>query len=178
MSITAQLPALQVVVPMLTAPILVLLRDARLAWLAAVITSIMTLIIAVALASAVLGGMTITYDMGGWAAPYGIELRVDALSATLLLVVSGASTLALLAGRSSLTRQIGGERLPLFLAAWLLALSGLVGILVSGDAFNIFVFMEISSLATYILVAGGLSAVRCRPSSSTSLPAPWERRST
>ncbi len=155
MSITAQLPALQVVVPMLTAPILVLLRDARLAWLAAVITSIMTLIIAVALASAVLGGMTITYDMGGWAAPYGIELRVDALSATLLLVVSGASTLALLAGRSSLTRQIGGERLPLFLAAWLLALSGLVGILVSGDAFNIFVFMEISSLATYILVAGG-----------------------
>src|SRR5690606_14556685 len=37
----------------------------------------------------------------------------------------------------------------------LLALAGLCGIVVSGDAFNIFVFMEISSLATYILVAGG-----------------------
>lgn len=155
MSLTAQLPALQVVVPMLTAPILVLLRDARLAWLAAVVTSIMTLIISIKLASLVLAGEVISYDMGNWAAPYGIELRVDALSAVLLLVVSGASTLALLAGRFSLTQQVGSERLPLFLAAWLLALAGLIGILVSGDAFNIFVFMEISSLATYILVAGG-----------------------
>jgi multicomponent Na+:H+ antiporter subunit D len=155
MNLLTQLPALQVVVPMLTAPILVLLRDARLAWLAAVVTSLMTLAISIALASSVLAGSTISYDMGAWAAPYGIELRVDALSAVLLLVVSGASTLALLAGRLSLAQQVGNERLPLFLAAWLLALAGLVGILVSGDAFNIFVFMEISSLATYILVAGG-----------------------
>lgn len=151
----AHLPALQVVVPMLTAPVLVLLHDARLCWLAALLTSAMSFAIAVALTVAVLAGADIHYDMGGWAAPYGIELRVDALSAVLLLVSTGASTLALLAGRDSLLGQIGRARQSLFYAAWLLALAGLAGILVSGDAFNIFVFMEISSLATYILVAGG-----------------------
>ncbi|MEE4173696.1 MAG: monovalent cation/H+ antiporter subunit D family protein [Xanthomonadales bacterium] len=155
MSVTAHLPALQVVVPMLTAPVLVLLRDARLCWIAALLTSATSFAIAVALAAGVLDGMDIRYAMGNWAAPYGIELRVDALSAILLLATTGASTLALLGGRRSLLREIGDARLPLFLAAWLLALAGLVGILVSGDAFNIFVFMEISSLATYILVSGG-----------------------
>jgi multicomponent Na+:H+ antiporter subunit D len=157
MSVTAHLPALQVVVPMLTAPVLVLLRDARLCWVAALLTSAMSFAIAVALTGAVLSGTDISYAMGGWAAPYGIELRIDELSAVLLLVTTGASTLALLAGRESLVAQVGAARQPLFLAAWLLALAGLVGILISGDAFNIFVFMEISSLATYILVAGGPS---------------------
>ena len=94
-------------------------------------------------------------EIGGWAAPYGIALRVDAFSALLLLIVTGASTTALLAARHSIDDAIEPHRQPMFYAAWLLALAGLVGILVSADAFNIFVFMEISSLASYILVAGG-----------------------
>ena len=155
MELIKQLPALQIAVPMLTAPVVALLADARLSWLAATVTSIMTLAIAITVTGQVLDHGTLTYAMGGWAAPHGIELRIDELSALLLLVVSGASTLTLLAGRASLSGQIGTERMPLFMAAWLLALAGLVGILVSGDAFNIFVFMEISSLATYILVSGG-----------------------
>jgi multicomponent Na+:H+ antiporter subunit D len=93
--------------------------------------------------------------MGSWPAPYGIELRVDALSAMLLLVVTGASTVALIGGRQSLDAQIEADRQPYFFAAWLLALAGLSGILVAADAFNIFVFMEISSLASYVLIAGG-----------------------
>jgi multicomponent Na+:H+ antiporter subunit D len=93
--------------------------------------------------------------MGSWPAPYGIELRVDALSALLLLVVTGASTVALVSGRQSLDAQIEADRQPYFFAAWLLALAGLSGILVAADAFNIFVFMEISSLASYVLIAGG-----------------------
>ncbi len=155
MSITAQLPALQIVVPMLTAPVLVLLRDARLCWLTALLTSAITFAMAVSLTGSVLDGVEVRYAMGGWAAPYGIELVVDELSALLLLIITGASTLALLAGRASLLAQIGAERMSLFMAAWILALTGLVGIVISGDAFNIFVFMEISSLATYILVSGG-----------------------
>ncbi len=155
MNLTAHLPALQVVVPLLTAPVLVLLRDARLAWMAALLASITAFATAVSITGAVLDGQVLSYAMGGWAAPYGIELRVDELSAVLLLVVTGASSLALLAGRMSLLEQVGERRMSLYFAAWLLALAGLVGILVSGDAFNIFVFMEISSLATYILIAGG-----------------------
>ena len=93
--------------------------------------------------------------MGCWPAPFGIELVVDAFSALLLLIVTGASSLALLAGAQSLDKDIDPTRQPLFYAAWLLALAGLAGILVTGDAFNIFVFMEISSLASYVLISGG-----------------------
>jgi len=149
------LPALQVVVPMLVAPLVVLLRPRGLAWAASTAASVLAFVVAIELMLQVLGAGPVGYLMGSWPAPYGIELRVDALSALLLLVVTGASTLALVGGRESLDTQIEADRQPYFYAAWLLALSGLSGILVAADAFNIFVFMEISSLASYVLIAGG-----------------------
>ena len=63
--------------------------------------------------------------------------------------------MALLAGSRSVDADIHESRQPLFYAAWLLALAGLSGIPVAADAFNIFVFMEISSLASYVIIAGG-----------------------
>jgi len=149
------LPALQVVVPMLVAPMVVLLRPRGLAWAASTAASVLAFVIAIELTLQVLGAGPVGYLMGSWPAPYGIELRVDALSALLLLVVTGASTVALVGGRQSLDAQIEADRQPYFFAAWLLALAGLSGILVAADAFNIFEFMEISSLASYVLIAGG-----------------------
>ena len=149
------LPALQVVVPMLMAPLVVLLRPRGLAWAACTMASVLTFAIALQLVQGVLAGETATYLMGSWPAPYGIELKVDALSALLLLVVTGASLFTLIGGRESLDAQIDTGRQPFFYAAWLLALAGLSGIVVAADAFNIFVFMEISSLASYVLIAGG-----------------------
>ena len=149
------LPAMQVIVPLLSAPLVLLLQPRGLAWAAATAASLFAFAIAVMLTLGVLDGQYFQYYMGNWPAPYGIELGVDAFSALVLLVVTGASALALLAGRKSLDADIEKERQPLFYAAWLLALAGLVGIPVSADAFNIFVFMEISSLASYVLIAGG-----------------------
>ena len=154
-ALAQHLPALQVVVPMLVAALVVLLRPRGLAWAAATAASVLAFAIAVQLVQAVLEGGPVGYLMGSWPAPYGIELKVDALSALLLLAVTGASVLALVGGRDSLDRQIEVGRQPYFYAAWLLALAGLSGIVVAADAFNIFVFMEISSLASYVLVAGG-----------------------
>jgi len=149
------LPALQVVVPLLTAPLVILLRPRGLAWAAATSASLVAFLIAAQLTAGVLDGREYRYALGGWSAPYGIELLVDSFSALLLLVLTGASAVALLAGKASIDRQIEVQRQPLFFSAWLLVLAGLAGILVAADAFNIFVFMEISSLASYILVAGG-----------------------
>ena len=154
-SLEFHLPALQVAVPMLLAPVVVLLRPRGLAWAAATAASLMAFAISVALTQGVLDGHVFRYAMGGWEVPYGIGLRVDRFSALLLLLVTGASSIALLAGRRSVDQAIESERQPLFYAAWLLVVAGLAGILVSGDAFNIFVFMEISSLASYVVVAGG-----------------------
>ena len=154
-ALTAHLPALQVIVPMLMAPFVVLLRARSLPWAAATATSLLAFAIAIQLSMIVLGGSPVTYQMGSWAAPYGIELQVDALSALVLLVITGASSVTLIGGRESLAAIISADREPFFFAAWLLALAGMAGIVVSADAFNIFVFMEISSLASYVLVAGG-----------------------
>lgn len=155
MDLTAHLPALQVVVPMLSAPLVVLLQPRGLAWAGATVAALASFAIALALTIAVLDGQPQVYAMGGWPAPYGIALGVDAFSALVLLVVTGAGAASLLAARPSIDQQIEQERQPLFYSAWLLGLAGLVGIVVSADAFNIFVFMEISSLASYILIAGG-----------------------
>jgi multicomponent Na+:H+ antiporter subunit D len=140
---------------MLSAPLVLLLQPRGLAWAAATVASAFAFAIAIVLTLGVLDGNNFSYDMGSWPAPYGIELGVDAFSAIVLLVVTGASALALLAGFHTLDAEIETERQPLFYAAWLLALAGLNGILVSADAFNIFVFMEISALASYVLIAGG-----------------------
>ena len=154
-NLAQHLPALQVVVPMLVAPFVILLRPRGLAWAAATAASILAFAVAVQLVLGVLTDGPASYLMGSWPAPYGIELKVDAFSALLLLTVTGTSVLALAGGRDSLDRQIDAGRQPYFYAAWLLALAGLSGIVVTADAFNIFVFMEISSLASYVLIAGG-----------------------
>ncbi len=153
--IDAHLPALQVVIPMLTAAFVVLLQPRGLAWLAALAASAVSFAIAISLAMTVLAGNTISYAMGSWPAPFGIALEIDSFSAVLLLVITGASTLVIAGGQASIDSEIKGDRQPYFYSAWLLAVAGFCGIVVAGDAFNIFVFMEISSLASYILVAGG-----------------------
>jgi multicomponent Na+:H+ antiporter subunit D len=155
MDITVHLPALQVIVPLLAAPLVLLLKPRGLAWAGATSVAVLSFCIALSMAVDVVGGAHFRYAMGGWAAPYGIELSIGAFSALVLLIVCGAAAFSLLAARHSVDRQIEGERQPLFYAAWLLALAGLAGIAVSADAFNIFVFMEISSLASYVLIAGG-----------------------
>jgi multicomponent Na+:H+ antiporter subunit D len=155
MDIEQHLPILQVIVPLLFAPLIVLLQPRGLAWMATVAVCGLSFAIAVNLAMLVHDGQVLEYNLGGWQPPFGIALRVDALSALLLLIVTGAATVAALGCRESFNQQIEAHRQPLFFAAWLLLLAGLVGMVATADAFNIFVFMEISSLAGYILIAGG-----------------------
>ena len=154
-TIEDHLPALQVVAPLIFAPLLVLLQPRGLAWAAATLVSLYAFVNAAMLAVGTLAGQTYTYKMGNWEPPFGIVLQVDALAALLLLIISGASVVALLAAQRSIDAQIEEERQPLFYAAWLLALAGLSGIVITADAFNVFVFMEISALASYVLIAGG-----------------------
>ena len=71
------------------------------------------------------------------------------------LIVSGVSALVLPYARRSVASEIAPGQLSLFYTCYLLCLSGLLGVTITGDAFNLFVFLEISSLSTYILVAMG-----------------------
>lgn len=153
--IAAHLPALQVVIPLLSAPACVLLYHGARVWWLAIGVSTAAFVIALALLAQVLDSGPVSYALGGWAAPWGIEYRVDALNALVLVLISGVSTIALLFARASVPREVAAERIYLFYTAWLLCLTGLLGIAVTGDAFNVFVFLEISSLASYALISFG-----------------------
>jgi multicomponent Na+:H+ antiporter subunit D len=154
-ALAGQLPALQVVAPLVAAPVCVLLYEPRRVWWLAFLVSVTSLAVALGLLGVVIGAGTVVYALGGWVAPWGIEFRIDALNALVLVLVSGLSVVTLVFARESVEREVPGERIYLFYTAWLLCLTGLVGIAITGDAFNVFVFLEISSLATYTLVAFG-----------------------
>lgn len=149
------LPALQVVLPLMAAPLCVLLRRAGLAWALFLVISWIGLGISFLLAVQVAVGGPIVYAMGGWAAPVGIVYRLDHLNALVLLVVSGIAAVLAPYARASVAAEIAPERAYLFYALLLLLLTGLLGITITGDAFNLFVFLEISSLSSYALIAMG-----------------------
>jgi multicomponent Na+:H+ antiporter subunit D len=155
-SLTAgHLPALAVVAPLVAAPACVLVHDSRRVWWIAFLVSVAAAACSGTMMFEVMGGGEIVYFLGGWAAPWGIEYRVDALNALVLVLVSGVSVVTLVFARDSIERELPEDRIYLFYTAWLLCLTGLLGIAITGDAFNVFVFLEISSLATYTLVSFG-----------------------
>jgi multicomponent Na+:H+ antiporter subunit D len=153
--ISAHLPALQVVVPLMSAPLCVLLRHRKLTWGLALIVTWTTLAIAIALLAQVMESGTIVYRMGDWAAPWGIEYRLDLLGAIILVIVSAIGSLVVPYARLSVENEVPEERIYLFYTMYLLCLTGLLGMAITGDAFNLFVFLEISSLSSYVLISLG-----------------------
>ena len=153
--ISVHLPVLQVVIALMAAPVCVLLRRPRLVWFLTVVVNWSTFAMAVALLQRVIAEGTISYAIGGWAAPWGIEYRLDLLSAFLALFLSGITAVVISSARVSVEREIASDRIYLFYCAYLLFLAGLLGVVITGDAFNLFVFVEISSLASYALVSLG-----------------------
>lgn len=150
-----QLPALQIVIPMLAAPICVLFRKALLCWGIALSANLLTVYVAWSLFLQVRSDGVIRYALGGWAAPTGIEYYVDMMNATMLLLVSFISCVVLVYAYKSVNKTVENRKHYLFYAAWMLCLTGLLGMCITGDAFNVFVFLEISSLSMYMLIAFG-----------------------
>ncbi len=155
MNLSPHLPALQVVIPLIAAPITVLLRRPSLAFATALIATWTAFAIAIALWLQVGQTGTISYAIGNWSPPWGIEYRVDQLSALMLVLVSGIASVVLPFSRTSIATEVSHEQHYLFYTMFTLCLTGLLGIAITGDAFNIFVFLEISSLSTYVLIALG-----------------------
>ena len=153
--ISHQLPILLIVVPMVAAPLCVLILHRKIVLPFAIAVCWVTFGIAVALLSQVVNSGPINYELGGWSAPYGIEYRVDHLSAFVMLFVSGVGALVMTYAAPSVEREIHRSRQYLFYAAYLLCMTGLLGMCITGDLFNLFVFLEISSLSSYALISLG-----------------------
>ena len=101
----------------------------------------------------------IDYFMGGWAPPWGIAFRIDHLAALMLLLLSFVTLLVGIYSKKSVLKELPAKEVP-FYAVYLLLVSGLTGLVSTADMFNLYVFLEISSLTSYALVSlGGGAAV-------------------
>lgn len=112
-----------------------------------------------ALAHVVANG-PVRYPFGGWAPPLGIEWRLDGLSALVLLLTHAVSWLVFLYAGPPAREHLAEKTVQLH-SLMLLLVSGLTGLTLSADLFNLFVFFEMSSLAGYALVgvAGGRALI-------------------
>ncbi len=97
---------------------------------------------------------TIRYFFGGWLPPVGIEYVLDPLSAFVVLVINFVAFIVLIHAGKINEIELESKQVP-FYAVVMLLLLGFNGIVLTGDFFNLFVFLEISSLSGYALIAIG-----------------------
>jgi multicomponent Na+:H+ antiporter subunit D len=144
---------LLVAVPILMAavPIALGLRFDRTGWSVTALTTVGLVAASAYLANAVYAEDRVVHVLGGWESPQGIgiELVADPFS-TLIVALVTVTSAALLA-----YTRIGGPRGNTFYAGYLLLVGGLIGLSLTGDVFNMFVFLEIVGLGTYAMISSG-----------------------
>jgi multicomponent Na+:H+ antiporter subunit D len=151
-----QYPALLVIVPLISAFLISAAGwvDRRLCFPIAVVALSLAAYSSVGLLMRVLDEGVIIYRLGGWPPPWGITYYVDHLNGLVLPVVAVVALLNLIASKKSIDREFPEKTGP-FYTLYILMVTGLLGIVVTGDAFNLYVLLEIASLTGYGLLAMG-----------------------
>ncbi|MFC7041930.1 proton-conducting transporter membrane subunit [Halonotius sp. GCM10025705] len=148
----ALLPLL-IAIPLLAAifPLLLGLRFDHAGWPVAMATSLLVAALAArftwAVSPAGSGPQRLVHDLAGYPAPYGIELVGDGLSAILVALIALVAVAVLVYARTT------GPDSNAFYSGFLLLTGGLLGMALTGDLFNLFVFLEIVGLVSYALIA-------------------------
>lgn len=156
------LPILIVALPLVATPLCALFKSQKIAWWIAQIVSVVVLLMSCQLLLAGLSGHILSYELGGWEPPFGIAYRLTPLNTFFVFLLALVATVMTFYARLSVLQELGGGRVDLFYALWMASLAGMIGIVVSDDLFNIFVFLEIASLSIYALIAcsSNIDAVR------------------
>jgi len=133
---------------------LVAWKREKLAWPTMMLASLISVGISIFNVFKVLNNGPVHYYMGNWVPPIGIEYVLDHLSAFVMLVINVVAFLVLLHSKIIVNHELSGKQPPYY-AAISLMLAGFNGIVITGDLFNLYVFLEISSLSLYGLIAVG-----------------------
>ena len=153
--IIKNLPILVVLTPLMMSLILVLISNNFLSWLLTLFTTLITFIFSLLLYQEVYLHTAISYALGNWVPPLGIEYLIDKVSIIPIIIIALISFLATFFASKIMPAEINNSSISKVYSLWLLAIAGLIGLVTTGDAFNLFVFLEISSLASVALVAMG-----------------------
>jgi multicomponent Na+:H+ antiporter subunit D len=133
-------------------------------WISVIALSLVLVVAATLLVQADNGPLVV--DVGGWAAPVGIDLVADRLSA-LMLTVSSAVTLCVQLYSLAQGEADGDEAAPvsIYHPTYLILAAGVANAFLSGDLFNIYVGFEILLAASYVLLTLGGTGERIRAGS-------------
>jgi len=156
MSAATQYPILLVVVPLLSAfcvSIVGLYRKAVCFYITLGAMAV-ALWASVATLLEVVENGTIHYRLGGWPPPMGIEYVIDHLNGMVLVVVAFVGFVTALYSKRSVEQEIP-DKISQFYTLYILLVTGLLGITATGDAFNLYVLLEIAALTSYALIANG-----------------------
>jgi len=155
--VQANLPVLIVTIPLIGGILTILTGRGWKPWAWATLLTGTIFYLTLRLIVAVWASKTgiVSYELGNWPRQWGIEYRVDALNSFILCIVAGVGFLTTIYAKCSVEKEVPADRHNFFYAVWVLALCGLLGITITGDAFNVYVLLEISSLTVYALVAMG-----------------------
>ena len=150
------LPVYVMAVPLITAFFVNLLGRASKAWIAPLTLGCLaySTVASIIVMGQVLVKGHISYTVGNWKAPFGIELVIDPLSAVMLVLISVVALIATISALKSVSQELPDQEY-LFFTLYLILISGLFGLILTGDAFNLYVLLEITSITTYALIAMG-----------------------
>jgi len=124
----------------------------------AIAVSVAHAAISLALLAAASRSGPLVHLMGGWAAPVGIELRLDLFGAVVLFLIGGLNSLVMVYASRDAAEETAPGVEPWYWSLLLVLLGAMSGIAVTKDLFNLFVMTEVSSIA-----ACGIVAVSRRP---------------
>ena len=153
-------PALLAVLPLMMGAVCAVLPRRFTGWTFAIATCAVLVVTSIGVMLSTWAVGPTVYEMGGWEPPRGISFNIDAANVPLVTLISSMALVCLLYARASVNVEIEPKKRAPFYGAFLIVLAGLVGIVLTGDAFNAFVFLEVSSISTYVLVAMGASRDR------------------
>ena len=149
------LPVLLIVVPII-ASLLILAAgwyDRRLAYPITLITILLQFGASIIILQKVMQEGTIRYHLGGWAPPLGIELVIDSFNGYILVAIMLLAAATVVYARRSVEKEVDQEKIVFFYVLFQLLVTGLVGMTITGDIFNLYVFLEISSITAYTLIS-------------------------
>jgi formate hydrogenlyase subunit 3/multisubunit Na+/H+ antiporter MnhD subunit len=152
-SVTANLVILVILAPMATA-VLALAGGQRIQQVARLVTGLIvfagTCLIAV---QTLARQASLDIVLSGWQIPLGIRLHVDGLSALLLVMTAFIAGCITIFAEAYYGSKAQHGRLAYFWPLWFIIWAALNALFVSGDAFNLYVTLEIINLAAVALVA-------------------------
>ncbi|MGL4226472.1 MAG: proton-conducting transporter membrane subunit [Rickettsia sp.] len=159
MILTNHFPIIQILFPLFGALLSIIsFRFTTFARVMTVVCILSSLLVSV-YGYSIIQNTELSYTMGGWTAKIGIEYRLNSLNQAIIIYLNLVLLFFLVFCHKitdkTILKYINNNRKSLFYSILLFAHTGYLGMISTNDFFNLYVFIEISALSSYVLIASG-----------------------